>query len=275
MKKEYSEIFNLCFPQFHMSHERFCSLLEKEKSTYFDFEENGQVAGFAIVDDYAIRLLCVAPQMQRKGIGTKLLADIEENLASKGYEKCLTGGVSSKMFIGAVEESWGFFEKNGYKSVGGCEEMLIRLKDFPKGDYVLHGHEIAEYGWFQGDMEEIRAAVAAVDESWVQYYTNPSNIYVGRVNGEIASFCQVDLNAQNYLTDAYGKVGMPGCVGTVPKFRNKGVALEMIANVTGYLKEKNMDISFIFYTGVARWYEKLGYETFLTEVFGVKELTNK
>lgn len=65
---------------------------------------------------------------------------------------------------------------------------------------------------------------------------------------------------------------MPGCVGCVPEYRNKGIALEMIANVTQYLKEQGMDISFIFYTGVARWYEKIGYETFLREIFGEKEL---
>ena len=53
---------------------------------------------------------------------------------------------------------------------------------------------------------------------------------------------------------------MPGCVGTVPKFRNRGIAIEMIARVTEYLKEIGIDISFIYFTGVADWYKKLGYE---------------
>jgi hypothetical protein len=33
-----------------------------------------------------------------------------------------------------------------------------------------------------------------------------------------------------------------------------------------------MDISFIFFTGVAEWYKKLGYETFMTEIFMEKQI---
>ena len=39
-----------------------------------------------------------------------------------------------------------------------------------------------------------------------------------------------------------------------------------------YLKDSGMDISFIFFTGVADWYRKLGYEIFMTEVFMEKDL---
>ncbi|MBR4777128.1 MAG: hypothetical protein IK007_05895 [Lachnospiraceae bacterium] len=46
----------------------------------------------------------------------------------------------------------------------------------------------------------------------------------------------------------------------------------MVARVTQYLKDCGMDISFIFFTGVADWYKKLGYETFMTEIFMEKEL---
>ena len=56
------------------------------------------------------------------------------------------------------------------------------------------------------------------------------------------------------------------------KFRNRGIALEMIARVTQYLKDRGMDISFIFFTGVADWYKKLGYEIFMTEIFMEKKL---
>lgn len=270
MKKEYCDIFNQCFPRFQMSYERFLSLMGNDKCICYDYTEEEQILGFALVENYAIRLICVTPNRQLSGIGTKLLADIEKDLSIKGFEKAITGGVSSRLFIGAVSTTWGFFERNGYRSVGSCEEMLLHLKDFSLDTKSFHGHDIAEYNWFSGDLKEIQSAVACVDESWVQYYTNPQNIYVSRVNGEIASFCLVDTNCQNYLTDAFGKVGMPGCVGTVPKYRNKGIALEMIANVTKYLKEQGMDISFIFFTGVAKWYEKIGYETFLTEIFGEK-----
>lgn len=149
------------------------------------------------------------------------------------------------------------------------------IEDFQFDKLTLHGSDIAEYGWFNGDMDEIKSAVALVDESWIQYFVNPRNIYVAKVHGEIASFCLVDTNCQNYLSDKYCKVGMPGCVGTVPKFRNKGIALEMVARVTEYLKKQGMEVSFIFFTGVAEWYEKIGYKTFLSECFGVKKIVGE
>lgn len=272
MKREYSDIFNLCFPQFYMSFERFCSLIHTEKCVYFEHMEGGELLAFAIVEDFAIRLICVTPSHQLCGIGHKLIGEIEAHLKNQGYENAITGGVSSRLFIGAVSESWGFFEKQGYITDGGCDEMLLELKDFSKDSYLLHGHDVAEYGWYDGTIEDIQRAVAHVDENWVQYFTNPENIYVAQVDGKIASFCLVDINCQNYLTDKYGKVGMPGCVGTVPEFRNKGIALEMIANVTEHLKLQGMNISFIYFTGVAEWYKKIGYRTFLSEKFGVKNL---
>lgn len=271
--EEYCTIFNECYPQFKMSYERFSTLVNTDKCSFYDYEEHGAIIGFAIVEDFAIRMICVKPDRQKTGIGTKLLADVEKDLLQKGYPKVITGGVSSRLFIGADSNSWGFFQKNGYQSVGNCDEMFLRLKDFHINNFTFHGHDIAEYGWFEGDLSEIQNAVASVDEGWVQYFTNPKHIFTARVNGEIASFCLVDTNCQNYLTDAFGKVGMPGCVGSVPKFRNKGIAIEMIAKVTEYLKEQDMDISFIFFTGVAKWYEQVGYQTFLTEVFGEKSLS--
>lgn len=272
LKKEYSVIFNKCYPNFHMSYERFCSLVNMEKCVCYEYEDEEQIVGFAIVEDFAIRMVCVEPKKQSLGIGTKLLADIEKDLVLKGYARVITGGVSSGFFIGADRKAWKFFEKNGYRSVGSCDEMFLDLREFCIDDYKFRGHDIAEYHWFDGDLKEIRDAVAGVDESWLPYFNNPEKIFVGCVGGEIASFCLVDMNCQNYLTDSYGKVGMPGCVGTVPKFRNKGIAIEMVAKVTEYLKEQKMDISFIYFTGVAEWYEKIGYKTFLTEVFGEKNI---
>lgn len=272
MKNEYFDIFSKCFPDMQLSYSFFCKLFDKETCVFFEKQEDNEICAFAIVEDFAIRLICVSPSMQRRNIGASLISDIEKYAKRKGFDKIITGGVSSGLFIGAISESWGFFEKQGFVSAGGCDEMLLKLEDFQFDRLALHGSDVAEYGWFNGDIKEIREAVSAVDEDWTQYFTESGNIYVAKVNGEIAAFCLVDINCKNYLTDKYGKVGMPGCVGTVPRFRNKGIALEMVARVTEYLKNKGMDISFIFFTGVAKWYEKIGYKTFLSECFGIKNL---
>ena len=274
MKEEYYDIFSSCFPNLGITQKRFCNLLQKENCIYFEANEGDEICAFAIIEDFAIRLMCVIPSKQKQGIGTKLISEIEKYALDKGFDTIITGGVASKLFIGATSESWGFFEKKGFVSVGGCDEMFLNLEDFQMDQLELHGSDTAEYGWFNGNIEDIKTAVSLVDESWTQYFSDPEKIYVAKVNGEVASFCLVDINCQNYLTDKYGKIGMPGCVGTVPRFRDKGIALEMVARVTDYLKSQGMNISFIYFTGVSKWYEKIGYRTFLSEYFGVKKLGN-
>ena len=272
MIEKYCEIFCSCYPQFRMSSELFEKLLINENTHIIPRYESGEIVGFVIIDGQAIRLICVAPRCQRKGIGTILLKEAQDYVTEKGFDKLYIGGVSSKFLIGADKASEDFFGKNGFHSVGGCDELLMRLSDFTFDETKFRGHLIAEYGWYKGDMDTLRKAVAKVDENWVQYYDGSGLVYTATVNGEIASFCLVSTDVTNYLSGAYGRVGMPGCVGTVPEYRDRGIAIEMIARVTQYLKESGMDISFIFFTGVADWYRKLGYEIFMTEVFMQKEL---
>ena len=266
------EIFCNCYPQFKMSRDRFESLLINSNTHIIKFPDDQNPMGFAITEGAAIRLICVAPEYQNQGIGSRLLAEAEKYVSGQGFEKLYTGGVSSKFLIGADKTSAGFFEKKGFVTVGGCDEMLLKLDTFCFDESKFRGHLLADYRWYNGDIDKLKKAVAEVEEDWVKYFDAGSRVYTATVNGEIASFCLVSTDATNYLTDAFGRVGMPGCVGTVPRFRNRGIAIEMVARVTQYLKECGMDISFIFFTGVADWYKKLGYETFMTEIFMEKKL---
>ena len=59
------------------------------------------------------------------------------------------------------------------------------------------------------------------------------------------------------------KIGGPGCVGTVPEFRDRGLGLTMVKNATQILKEEGFDYSYIHYTHVAKWYATLGYKTIM------------
>ncbi len=59
------------------------------------------------------------------------------------------------------------------------------------------------------------------------------------------------------------RIGGPGCVGTLPEYRDRGIGLTMVRNVTGILKEELYDYSYIHYTYETAWYAKLGYRTVL------------
>jgi len=270
--EEHCVLFGECYPQFRMKPETFEQLMLKEDTSVTEHRESGRLLGFDICEKNAVRLLCVSPQERHRGIGTALLSKAEAGIRKAGYDEILIGGVSSRFLIGADSSSWGFFEKAGYTEVGRCDELLMPLKDFSFAPDDFRGHRIAEYGFYNGSIDALRRAVAEVNEDWVQYFNENDRVYCAKVGGGIVSFCLVSTDVKNYLSDAFGRVGMPGCVGTVPGFRNRGIAIEMIARVTEILKNEGQDISFIFFTGVAEWYKKLGYEVFMTEIFAKKEL---
>ena len=63
--------------------------------------------------------------------------------------------------------------------------------------------------------------------------------------------------------DTAWKIGGPGCVGTLPEYRGRGIGLSMVRNVTKILQDEFYDYSYIHYTYETDWYSKLGYKTFL------------
>ena len=52
-------------------------------------------------------------------------------------------------------------------------------------------------------------------------------------------------------------------MATVPEYRNRGIGLTMVKNVTEILRTEGYDYSYIHYTGISGWYKKLGYKTVL------------
>lgn len=159
-----------------------------------------------------------------------------------------------------------FFESEGIRSLPEglmFEEMSLPLSGFCAEKYKTALPDKISFGFFEGGIDEIRKAVSQVDEDWTQFFDKDSRIFCGYAQGQIASFCLVDDMGVHSISGRELKIGGPGCVGTVPEYRKKGIGLEMVRRVTQILKEDGFDYSYIHYTAVARWYAKLGYETAL------------
>lgn len=160
----------------------------------------------------------------------------------------------------------GFFEKDYIRSINEkviCEEMILRLDEFDPDSYLKSFDSSISFGFFKGRLNELHAAVEQVVPDWVKIYDERSRVYCGFIHGKIASFCIVEDMGEHLLDGRMLKIGGPGCVGTVPEFRNKGIGLMMVRDVTQILKDEGYDLSYIHYTGVAPWYRKLGYRTVL------------
>ena len=147
----------------------------------------------------------------------------------------------------------GFFEREYIRSINeewSYEEMILPLDEFDPNAYQKTFDSDISFGIFQGSMDE-------------KLYDGKHRTYCGFVNGKIASFCMIEDMGEHPLEGRRLKIGGPGCVGTVPEYRNRGVGLVMVRDVTRILKEEGYDLSYIHYTGVAPWYAKLGYKTIL------------
>ncbi len=269
---EHYEIFKVCFPELDISEAAFRHMVRLAGENLLEYREGGRLLGYAVTEKDALRILCVLPEFQNRGVGSRLLRQAEERARQAGAEKMTVGGGESRLFPGMPDKARGFFEKNGYTVGGGYEEMKGDLTSFRASDYDLPVPPDVSFGWYRGPLDALREAVAAVDETWVQYFGADSPTYCAMQNGEIASFCNVDVWENCLLSNGKNKVGAPGCVGTVPKFRKKGIGLKMVALACEELRKQGCDTCFIHYTGVGRWYARLGIQTFLAWHFCEKRL---
>lgn len=143
------------------------------------------------------------------------------------------------------------------------DEMILPLGNFDADKYEKHFDSAVSFGFYNGSLDVIRKIVKKVDPDWVQYFNGTERIYCGYVNGEPVSFCLIgDMGAYDIGGRVF-KIGGPGCVGTLPEYRDRGIGLTMVGHVTRILKEEGYDLSYIHFTYVARWYGKLGYKTVL------------
>ncbi|MGN1101166.1 MAG: GNAT family N-acetyltransferase, partial [Huintestinicola sp.] len=147
--------------------------------------------GFAFIKGNELRLVCVSENFRRQGIGTALVQKAEKIIKNRGYDKIYAGGLSSGLFIGIPAESTDalcpFWEKLGYVKTGSCAEMKRSLPDFSSENYDIPVPEGTEFR-ICPVCPELKSAVAAVEEDWVQYFDG-CEVLCGLLNGEIASFC--------------------------------------------------------------------------------------
>ena len=143
------------------------------------------------------------------------------------------------------------------------EEMVLRLADFDPLRYRRQPDASVSFGFWEGDRAALLDAVAQVDPHWTPYFAGKGRAYCARFEGKPVSFCLVEALGTHAPGGQAYRIGGPACVGTLPAYRDRGIGLNLVAHVTRILRDEGYDYSYIHYTYVAPWYEKLGYETVL------------
>ena len=144
------------------------------------------------------------------------------------------------------------------------DEMILPLSEFDMHTYDKNLEDNITFGFYDGDLDELKKEVEKVVQYWGQSFNGKCRIYCGYIDGKVASFCLIEDMGTHNISGCEIKVGGPGCVGTLLEYRHKGIGLTMVKHVTQILKEEGYDYSYIHFTGVAPWYEKLGYKTVIT-----------
>ena len=196
----------------------------------------------------------------------KVFQEHDVILKSKSYDLSVEL-VSAEQWAGVFNETHpGFFDRDYVKRVADDEpasEMFMGLENIDACSYEKSLPADITFGYYEGDTEELKAAVEKVIPHWVPLFTENSMVYCGFADGKIASFCMIENFGEHMIGGRICRIGGPGCVGTVPEYRNRGIGLTMVRNVTRILREEEFDYSYIHYTYETAWYGKLGYRTVL------------
>lgn len=159
-----------------------------------------------------------------------------------------------------------FFEMECIKSLSEdwtFDEMFLRLDKFDVSKYEKELDTSITFGFFEGERAELLKVVEQVDSNWIEFFVGEGRVFCSYLDRKVVSFCRVENMGTYNINGQVLKIGGPGCVGTLPEYRDKGIGLMMVKKATQILKEEGYDYSYIHYTYVAQWYAKLGYETVL------------
>ena len=160
----------------------------------------------------------------------------------------------------------GFFEKEFIQDLDPEDvfvEQIMPLSDFDVSAVDIPVSDGVTFGFYQGDLPSLQAAVREVEEDWVQYFRQDDRVFCAFQDGKVAAFCLLDSMGEYDVDGRHIRIAGPGCVGTVLAFRRQGIGLKMVQLATQILKEEGFDYSYIHFTAVGHWYARLGYQTIL------------
>lgn len=251
----YYDAFSVCFPDCTDRAGAFKGMIRNGGNKVITLED----AGFAVIDQNAILMLCVKPEYQHRGYGKQLLEICEQQI--KGD---ITLGLGDSYVFQGVpvddRHNENFFKKYGYTASWESVDMKMELKDFELDRLNIHAApENVTFGYAKpGEEAALLKAVESIDEDWTQYFKGAEGVFCAYEDGKLAGCCLVDEGS-----------GV-GCVGVVPEARKKGIGLMMVAMATEELKKQGVKVGRIGYTGLESWYAKLGYEAYIRFWMGRK-----
>ncbi len=199
-------------------------------------DDNRQFLGFVMgvirQDDAEkrgyIKLMGVDPKVQRRGVGTRLLKEIEERLARAGCSAIRLFESNPNYLVPGLDprytEAVSFFEKRGYERFGETVNMQVELvnQDFATAEEEprLRNEGVEIRRAIMGDHDELVSFLQSQWPGWIpeaqrELLNYPVSLHLALHNERVVAFAGFDGN--NFNTGWFGPMG------THPEFRGKGV----------------------------------------------------
>jgi ribosomal protein S18 acetylase RimI-like enzyme len=260
------------------------NVLNDESNHIIDYSDGGKLVGVSVVNDGTIYLLCVDKSAQNQGIGTRLLLQSEEYIASKGFNKIELGAGKDYIMPGVPmnDGAHGFFLKFGYTHSwgdSGCIDMSQALEGFICNDYAI-GDTINGIKYIRADPNHLESTVKCVfdaEESFVCFYQN-EDLYKQRSSAPILIAAKDNEVLGAIMVSIGEKAGDNGgtldCLVTAQKHRGKGIATILTTLGTKHLKDAGLSNAYLCYTytDIANMYRRIGYEICMEYFMGEKVL---
>lgn len=226
-----------------------------------------------------IRLLLVHPGAQRRGLGRELVAGAQKRL---GNVRVSLGEERGHFFPGVPESSREFWQKSGFSSTGGsCVDMRCDLREplpLPKLPASLRVTDARESGVQQGVLDLTREVFSprwTADTEHVSH--SPQQVLALLEGRRVLGFALTGLEtdplilpsflypaALKHSWDTGALAGGLGPIGIHPSVRGSGLGRAFMLAAMHRLQGRGARVMGIDWTGIAPFYEKLGFERWAT-----------
>ncbi len=189
-----------------------------------------------------VKMLAVRPALQRKGLGSALLARLEHELRARGAHTCRPGESAPNYLTPGVDlrytKATVFLENRGYEMIGQSYNMEAELEGLPLDtsaaekrleDAGLHIRRATE-----SDRDDMMAMLAEHWPSWqdevgAAFSNDPTSLFVARRDNRVVAFSAYETNNRG--------TGWFGPMGTAPDARGHGVGSVLLKLCLANLRE--------------------------------------
>jgi beta-N-acetylhexosaminidase len=248
--------------------------------------EGDRIVGFAAThmewestSAAALSLLLVAPDLQRRGIGTALHDAALDHLRRSGVTHVRLGAGDVHFWEGVPDDcpdARAFFQARGWRFTEDVHDLIRDIQGYHAS--TEHGITIRDTVRFhvaatETDIDDLFAFVAQEFPNWLAEYEiirasgHWSDLLIGRnpAGTIVASLIMFSPASDQTRGDKTWSLllgemmGALGAVGVAKAERGKGFGLALVARGAEIVRERGGRICHIHWTAVPGFYERLGF----------------